>query len=95
MPRAQKHNCKTRYSLEKLRLDVALKRSRLEVAQRTARKPIPLHEQPILPDARVDAVNAQIDRVNSNIRLRTAEKRLAERQAVLVRQRPVNGGGPS
>lgn len=39
MPRAQKQNYATRYQLEKLRLDVALKRARLAVTKKDAPKP--------------------------------------------------------
>jgi len=65
MPRSQKHHYKTRYSLEKLRLDVALKRSRLLAAQQAAPKAAP----PLPYDPELQAVKAQREAVDREIHL--------------------------
>lgn len=69
MPRAQKHPAHLRHSLEKLRLDVALKRARLLQAQRLARKPVPYSERIPPTDERIEAVKAKTLKVEKDLRL--------------------------
>lgn len=87
MPRAQKHPFATRYQLEKLRLDVALKRERLAVVQKTARKPLPLHERPRPRNPEIDAIYKERDAVQLEIELVQAKQRLNSRKSALSQER--------
>ena len=69
MPRAQKHPAHLRHSLEKLRLDVALKRARLAQAQRIARKPVPYEERELPTDARIKALRAKSAALEKDLQL--------------------------
>ncbi|WP_026940753.1 hypothetical protein [Hellea balneolensis] len=76
MPRAQKHPAHLRHSLEKLRLDVALKRARLVQAQRIANKPIPYEDRLPLTDERIEAVEAKTTAVEKDLSLVKSQRYL-------------------
>ena len=86
MPRAQKHPAQLRHSLEKLRLDVALKRARLETAQRIARKPIPLDERPRPTSPEIEAVKAEALAAQKELQLVYAKSRLAFTRKTLAKE---------
>lgn len=91
MPRAQKHPAHLRHSLEKLRLEVALKRARLVAAQRAARKPVPRDERPLPTDARIEAVRAQAAAAEKDLQLVKSQRYLKFIQKNLAEEMEAQG----
>ena len=91
MPRAQKHPAHLRHSLEKLRLDVALKRARLAQVQRNARKPIPYEDRVPPTDARIEAVLAKKLALEKDLRLVRCQRNLGRVEKALIEEMQEQG----
>lgn len=82
MPRAQKHPYATRYQLEKLRLDVALKRARVAALQKES----PARKAPLPYDPEVEAITAETLDAERELRRLQAREALAFRRDMVARK---------